>query len=264
MGVIFNERDAADGRPHGRRRLPGRRLHGRVGLRGRACCAAARDRYHRLGFIIGVHRRRDRDPGPDGRRRRAGPLGLQQPADEVRRDRDGARRPAATCRRCSSGTSTPRATVVGGIPIPGLASILSDPSTGTSTVIQGLDEVPADDRPTIHEVNVAHLAWDVMVGLGTLLFLLTLWWWASWIFRRDMPRSKWFLRASAARRGACRDRHGGGLDRERGRAPALDRLREDEGRGRRHREHRDLDHLHRRGASSTSASASPRSWCCAR
>ena len=38
--------------------------------------------------------------------------------------------------------------VVGGLPIPGLASILSDPGTGTSTVVQGLDEVPADDRPT--------------------------------------------------------------------------------------------------------------------
>jgi cytochrome d ubiquinol oxidase subunit I len=37
-----------------------------------------------------------------------------------------------------------------------------------------------------------------MVGLGSLLFLLTLWWWASWIFRRDMPKSTWFLRASAA------------------------------------------------------------------
>ena len=30
-----------------------------------------------------------------------------------------------------------------------------------------------------------------------MLFLLTLWWWAAWIFRRDMPRSRWFLRASA-------------------------------------------------------------------
>ena len=88
--------------------------------------------------------------------------------------------------------------VVGGIPIPGLASILSDPGKGTSTVIQGLEETPAADRPTIHEVNVTHLAWDLMVGLGTLLFLLTLWWWASWIFRRDMPKSRWFLRASAA------------------------------------------------------------------
>jgi cytochrome d ubiquinol oxidase subunit I len=87
--------------------------------------------------------------------------------------------------------------VVGGLPIPGLASILSDPKEGTSTVVQGLDETPAADRPSVHEVNVTHLAWDVMVGLGTLLFLLTLWWWASWIFRRDMPRSRWFLRASA-------------------------------------------------------------------
>ena len=87
--------------------------------------------------------------------------------------------------------------VVGGFPIPGLASWLSDPSTGRSTVIQGLDATPADQRPTIHEVNVVHLAWDVMVGLGTLLFLLTLWWWAAWIFRRDMPKSRWFLRISA-------------------------------------------------------------------
>jgi cytochrome d ubiquinol oxidase subunit I len=88
-------------------------------------------------------------------------------------------------------------TVSGGIPLPGVASWLSDPSTGTATVVQGLDSVPADERPTTREVNVVHLAWDVMVGLGTLLFLLALWYWASWIFRRDMPRSKWFLRIAA-------------------------------------------------------------------
>jgi cytochrome d ubiquinol oxidase subunit I len=87
--------------------------------------------------------------------------------------------------------------VVGGLPIPGLASILSDPGTGTGTVVQGLDAVPSDERPTTSEVNVVHLAWDVMVGLGTLLFLLTLWYWASWIFRRDLPGSRWFLRAVA-------------------------------------------------------------------
>ena len=60
--------------------------------------------------------------------------------------------------------------VVGGFAIPGLASILSDPSTGTSTVVQGLDSVPASQRPTDAEVNVVHLAWDVMVGMATLLF----------------------------------------------------------------------------------------------
>jgi len=83
--------------------------------------------------------------------------------------------------------------VTGGIPIPGFASWLSDPSTGTSTVIQGLDSFPADERPTTREVNTVHLAWDVMVGIGTLLFLLSAWYAIAWIFRRDMPRSKLFL-----------------------------------------------------------------------
>ncbi len=84
--------------------------------------------------------------------------------------------------------------ISGGIKIPGLASWLSDPGDGTSTQIQGLDAFPADERPTTGEVNTVHLAWDVMVGLGTLLFLLSGWYWVAWIFRRDMPRSKLFLR----------------------------------------------------------------------
>src|SRR5207342_3771812 len=50
--------------------------------------------------------------------------------------------------------------------------------------------------PSIREVTVVHLCWDIMVGLGTLLFLFTLWYWASWIFRRDMPQSRWFLRGA--------------------------------------------------------------------
>jgi cytochrome d ubiquinol oxidase subunit I len=89
-------------------------------------------------------------------------------------------------------------TVSGGIPIPGLASILSDPATGKSTVVQGLDAVPADDQPTVGEVNIVHLCWDIMVGLGTLMFLLALWYWVCWIFRRNMPRSRWFLRLASA------------------------------------------------------------------
>jgi cytochrome d ubiquinol oxidase subunit I len=88
--------------------------------------------------------------------------------------------------------------VSGGIAIPGLASILSDPADGTSTVIQGLDSFPADDRPTNGEVDVVHLAWDVMIGLGTLLTLLALWYGATWLFKRRMPRSKLFLWIAAA------------------------------------------------------------------
>ena len=87
--------------------------------------------------------------------------------------------------------------VSGGIPIPGLASWLSDPSTGKETVVQGLDSVPADQRPTIRQTNIVHLCWDVMVGLGSLLFLLSIWYALSWLLRRRMPQSTWFLRAAA-------------------------------------------------------------------
>jgi cytochrome bd ubiquinol oxidase subunit I len=88
-------------------------------------------------------------------------------------------------------------TVSGGIRIPGLASWLSDPSTGASTVIQGLDAFPEDARPTISQVNTVHLAWDIMVGLGTLLMLLAVWYGVYWLFRRDIPKSRWFLRVAS-------------------------------------------------------------------
>jgi cytochrome d ubiquinol oxidase subunit I len=89
-------------------------------------------------------------------------------------------------------------TVSGGIPIPGMASILSDPSTGTSTQIEGLDSFPKGSRPTTRQVNTVHLAWDVMLGLGTLLFLLSAWYGAVWLFKRRNPEGKWFLRIAAA------------------------------------------------------------------
>jgi cytochrome bd ubiquinol oxidase subunit I len=88
-------------------------------------------------------------------------------------------------------------TVSGGIEIPGLASILSDPSTGTNTVIKGLDSFEKSGRPNTREVNTVHLAWDVMVGIGTLLSLLSVWYAAVWLFRRRIPESKWFLRVAA-------------------------------------------------------------------
>ena len=89
-------------------------------------------------------------------------------------------------------------TVVGGIDIPGLASILSDPAEGTATVVQGLDAFPEDERPTVRQANVVHWAWDIMVGLGTALFLLSAWFAFVWWRKREIPRSKWFLRAAAA------------------------------------------------------------------
>jgi len=87
-------------------------------------------------------------------------------------------------------------TVSGGLRLPGVASWLSDPSTGTATVVEGLDAVPADARPTDRQVTTVHLAWDMMIGLGTLLCLLAAWYALAWLFRRDLPRSRWFLRAA--------------------------------------------------------------------
>ena len=89
-------------------------------------------------------------------------------------------------------------TVTGGLPIPGLASWLSDPSDGENTVVQGLNTVPVENQPTIAEVNVVHLSWDLMVGLGTFLALLSVWYGLSWLIRRDMPKSRWFLRIAAS------------------------------------------------------------------
>ena len=88
--------------------------------------------------------------------------------------------------------------VVGGIRIPGFASWLSDPTDGTAAVIQGLNSFPEDERPTYRQANVVHLAWDVMVGLGTLMFLLAVWYWGCWIFRKDMPQSRLFLWIASA------------------------------------------------------------------
>ncbi len=85
----------------------------------------------------------------------------------------------------------------GGLKIPDLASWLSDPSMGPDTVVTGLDSVPAEDRPTRAAVNIVHLAWDTMVGLGTALTLLALWFAVLWWRRRaEIVNSTWLLRAA--------------------------------------------------------------------
>jgi cytochrome bd ubiquinol oxidase subunit I len=100
-------------------------------------------------------------------------------------------------------------TVSSGLRIPGLASWLADPSTGKSTIVKGREAnaalgangaaavTPVSNGPTIAEANVVHLAWDIMVGLGTLLALLSVWYGLSWLFKRDYPATKWFLRIAA-------------------------------------------------------------------
>jgi cytochrome d ubiquinol oxidase subunit I len=160
-------------------------------LRGR------RDRYHRLGFLI--------------------PFTIAAvaiPAQMIVGDstarsiyKDQPIKFAAIELNWSTGPDKPEillghlnadGTVSGGIDIPGFASWLSDPSEGTSTVVTGLNSVPASDRPSLGAVNTMHLAWDFMIGAGTLLTGLALWYAIlMWRRRHRLGEMRWFLRAAA-------------------------------------------------------------------
>jgi cytochrome d ubiquinol oxidase subunit I len=83
----------------------------------------------------------------------------------------------------------------GGIEIPDLASLLSGYSVNTR--IQGLEAFPADERPTYRQATIVHWAWDIMIGLGTALTALAAWFGFAWWRRRDLPRSRWFLRSAS-------------------------------------------------------------------
>ena len=77
------------------------------------------------------------------------------------------------------------------IEIPLLGSL----ATGSSLnqVVPGLDDIPPDELPP---VNVTHLAFQTMVGAGTLMAAIAMWFW--WRHRRDRDRvyeDRWLLRA---------------------------------------------------------------------
>jgi cytochrome d ubiquinol oxidase subunit I len=95
------------------------------------------------------------------------------------------------------GHLTSKGSVSGGIKIPGLASWLSDPTTGKNTVVKGLSAFSKSSEPTVSEVNVVHLAWDVMVGLATALLLLSVWYALYWIVKRRPPQNRLFLSFAA-------------------------------------------------------------------
>jgi len=85
--------------------------------------------------------------------------------------------------------------VVIGLPIPSLDSVLAGFSP--NTVVRGLTSFSPNDRPSVVDANFVHLSFDVMVGLGSIALLLTLWYAVAWIRFRDLPRSKWFFRGAA-------------------------------------------------------------------
>ena len=55
--------------------------------------------------------------------------------------------------------------------------------------------MPPEDRPPAN--TLLHWAFDFMVGVGSALILLGLWFGFVWWRRRDIPKTKWFLRAVA-------------------------------------------------------------------
>src|SRR5204863_319428 len=77
-----------------------------------------------------------------------------------------------------------------GIPVPRLLSLLAyhDPNAR----VAGLDAVRADERPP---VNVVRIAFQTMVGIGTLLTLLGLAFLAVRWRRKRLPESRWFYGA---------------------------------------------------------------------
>jgi cytochrome d ubiquinol oxidase subunit I len=80
-----------------------------------------------------------------------------------------------------------------GVGIPGLDSLLVGFST--DTVVTGLNDIPRDEWPPAK--TLLHLSFDAMVGIGSALMLLALWLAWSWWRKRDIPQTRWFLRAVA-------------------------------------------------------------------
>jgi len=82
--------------------------------------------------------------------------------------------------------------VHGGVTIPDMLSLLAFHDPGST--VQGLDTVPAKDRPPVGWVRNA---FQLMVGIGTALAALALWFLWSRCRRGALPQTAWFYRAVA-------------------------------------------------------------------
>jgi len=80
-----------------------------------------------------------------------------------------------------------------GIRLPHLLSLLAFHSTNAT--VQGLDAVAPADRPP---VNVVRYAFQTMVGIGTMLALLSVVYLVTHIRLKRLPESTWFYRALTA------------------------------------------------------------------
>lgn len=76
--------------------------------------------------------------------------------------------------------------------IPYLGSLIARNSFAEP--IPGLEEIPREDWPP---VNITHWAFQSMIGIGTLLVLVVVWFWWSRRRGRDLLEKRWFLRFMA-------------------------------------------------------------------
>ncbi|HEX3562530.1 MAG TPA: cytochrome ubiquinol oxidase subunit I [Solirubrobacterales bacterium] len=154
-------------------------------LRGR------RDRYHRLGFIIPFTVAAIATPvqllvGDTAARA----IANDQPAKFAAMEcvyKGGPDQTEYLGGICTDGK------VKFGIGIPGLDSFLVGFSKNTD--VTGLNQIPKNDQPPAK--SMLHLSFDTMVGIASLLLLLVAWFAIAWYRKRDLPATKWFLRAGA-------------------------------------------------------------------
>jgi cytochrome d ubiquinol oxidase subunit I len=157
-------------------------------LRGR------RDRYHRLGILIPFTVAAVLTPlqfvaGDTAARA----VFSDQPAKFAAMEvvtQSGTNQPEVLFGRYDSATNT----ISGGISIPGLDSYLAGGSR--DTFVTGLASIPVDERPS--NVTIVHWAFDIMVGIATLLILLVIWFAIAYWRRRDVPHSRLFLWIAAS------------------------------------------------------------------
>jgi cytochrome d ubiquinol oxidase subunit I len=83
--------------------------------------------------------------------------------------------------------------VEGGVEIPRILSLLARHDLNAR--VEGLDAVPAADRPP---VNIVRICFQAMVAAGFLLAALGAWFLVVWVRKRRLPESHWFYRAVIA------------------------------------------------------------------
>ena len=76
------------------------------------------------------------------------------------------------------------------IELPGMLSFLA--FDRTDAVVTGLRDIPRDERPP---VAVTHVAFQVMVALGTMMAAVSVWALVTVLRRRELVRERWLLRA---------------------------------------------------------------------